>query len=247
MSFQESEVASAEEQNKPVEESIAPDTGTSEAVQEFFSEDFNPEQLPRDLREQYRLMRADYTQKTQSIAEKQRTYEEGQAQLERLRNDPEAQREFFGELGYEFAEEEPEFEPYEEEPDEPVFHDARLDEFLEVIQTDLQRQEQEAAAEAYRQKFAEGVTEYAKTLGRELLPQELDYLVKHVSQTDSDEPDVQAAAKALDEFREATRLAHADSKSAPEVQRGTPGSPITNDREESYQRALRIVEEGQKR
>ena len=155
-------------------------------------------------------------------------------EFERLRSDPEAQRAFLNELGYEL-EDEPEETADDDEPeyDDPAM--ARIA-ALEKRLAEKERTESEAAGRA----ALEEQVEYAK--------KRMDATFEQLQVSDADErewivnkaltldpivdengrqvPDIATAHKAFNELFTRKQKAWADTKNAPVVQPGTAGTQV---------------------
>lgn len=190
--------SAAPEADKPDNEAEAPgapDKDEPSSGEESFT-DFDPSSIPESgvspqwLKEQYDLMRKDYTQKNMEFGETRRTKDQLQTVLDTLRQgDAEQRRATMTMLGLteddvlqmfnlERAEEEAEAEAQEPEFDELDFKDPRVDRIIA-------REEAEAAeaAEAKREAEREAeADEYAETVGGEMEDQLKEALGENVDE-----------------------------------------------------------------
>lgn len=115
----------------------------------LFDERFDPASLPDELRPRYRQMQADYTQKTQSLAEQRQQIEQEQELLNALRsNDPEIQNQALEFLG---------FEPDDDELDEYEEPDDQLEARLAALEEREQMQAAASEDEAFREQLLDYV------------------------------------------------------------------------------------------
>jgi hypothetical protein len=153
----------------PAEE--ADQASGQEESPEYFSDTFDPASLPEELRPAYQQMRADYTRKTQTVAEQKREQEHLIDLAMKIR-DPEQQRHALKELGFSFEGEE-ENEDYEGDGE---FEDGE-DEY--VTRAELQQFQQELALRE-RNAFLE--TEFdglGRATGREFSRQQRVLIGNH--------------------------------------------------------------------
>lgn len=243
MSMDATEAPTAEAEDQPAvdttgapspgEETSAPEVETPE----FFSDQFDPDSLDEPLQQRYKQMHADYTRKTQQLAQQRQEVEQHQMLLQALQSDdPQLQAQALEALGLEFADddEDPYGDPDLEEVD-PLdeLHDevARLKADREQELAARQQQQQVQQIEQHMdQQFAD----LAKREGRQLSEKEklaLSVLAGFVvDSTDaSGLPDMNAAYEWLSGLREEWRQGYVTSKQAPRVaSSGQPGSPSFN-------------------
>lgn len=176
--------SAAPEADKPDNEAEAPgapDKDEPSSGEESFT-DFDPSSIPESgadpkwLKEQYDLMRADYTRKMQDFGETRRTKDQLQTVLDTLRQgDAEQRRATMTMLGLteddvlqmyklERAEEEAEAEAQEPEFDELDFRDPRVDRW-EAEKAQAEKAQAEQAEQQQREAEAD---EYAETVGGEM-------------------------------------------------------------------------------
>jgi hypothetical protein len=169
--------------------SPAPDE--PEGDEESFT-DVDTEGLPEDVQTRYAQMQADYTRKTQALAERHAELDQAVSFVSDLVSDEanDTQEAVFRvlakRLGYavegEDEEGEPDTEPLEDE-DVPEFRDPRLDPILEEREAEKARQ----AAEAYEAELDQheatindGIKAAAKVDGLELTEDEHDFIFDKV-------------------------------------------------------------------
>src|SRR4051812_37410386 len=116
--------AAPEVEDKPdvdVEAPVATDKADTPEKPDYFSDTFDPATLPDELRPAYNQLRADYTQKTQTVAEQRREVEQHQELLSALRSDdPYLRAQALEYLGFSVAEEGDEEEEDGDEYQDPI-------------------------------------------------------------------------------------------------------------------------------
>jgi len=241
-----------EDQDQPIAEADAPDTGQAETdagEAEVNLDDFDlaqvPESADRDWFEtRYKDLRADYTRKTQALAE-QRT--QVQTVIEAAQNPNHAQhQEALEYLGLELAEEDDTEDEYDDDPLAPI-----QQEIAALKQAEQQRAEMLNAqqAETQLEDYLEGeITDLQRAEGiDEFSEAELRILVNAaVSSPDQrGNPDVRGAYAALQEAYGSRQKAWLSSKKAPRAPgAGVPGSAELDitDRSARLDEATRIAE-----
>ena len=211
--------APVNEQEKP---ESAPDEGQAP---EFFTEQFDVEKLPPEIRSQYDSMRADYTKKTQTVAEQRKQHDEDLRFLESLRSDPDVQLQALKELaqqhGYEL-DDEPE-QPQEEDQDQPLY-DPRVDELL----AERDQQHQEAELDQLEKQIDGEIDAVGKQDGRDFTKAEKELLFSYTLALppDGEGPDVKGAYELLKEAENDAVKRYVESKRAPQApSSGQAGSP----------------------
>lgn len=160
------------------------------------------------------------------LRDREKELEPQAKQFERLRNDPDAFREFLSEQGYELPEEDDEPEDVEQ----PTFHDPRVDQLLA-------EREQERLNQVVMEHAAADVKEIQTEIGRELTPKELEKLGKLAIPDDKGIPRVSLAWNELKELG----LGKADPAKVPSPPpTGTQGSEKFDIRNED-QRTARFI------
>ena len=199
-----------EEQDQSTTAVSAPeDVGTSAAVVEKpepFSENFDPAALPDELRPAYQQLRADYTRKTQSIAQERQDARDA-IELRDALQDPQKRIDALQRLGI--------IDPDAVEDDGPLDDDpnSKLQQEWEQFKAErAQEQAQAQEAEVEQAKIAyinHGLAELVERTGREFTEKEFARLGRLASITPDAEglPDVQAAYDELYVDHEAELLA----------------------------------------
>lgn len=237
------------------DEESADGTSDEEAPEESEDSftDVDLESLPEEVQNRYRQMQADYTRKTQELAEQRAELEtqtafvadlvageptEEQVELQEAVFKALAER-----LGYDVEGDEDEGEDAEgadgtDGDEAPEFRDPRVDELLAEREAERQRQaqqEQEALIDATEEKIEDGLKELAKADGFDLSDEELDLLFDKVlalpplEGEEGPEPDVKGAYEHLKKVLAVNQQRWIDSKrnaaTAPEG--GSPaGEPV---------------------
>lgn len=209
------------------EEPTAPEEGQAEPTPEqgqAFDEKFDAQQLPEEIRGQYDSMRADYTRKTQDLAEQRKQWESEQGQYQQdlalvnsLRNDPEYQLQVLKELaqqhGYEIEEQD------QEQSEDQQFQDPRVDELL----AERQAEQEQAWADQVEEQIYSGLDEVAQKDGVTLNDKEREVLLRYVTMSplvqgpSGPVPDIQGAYETLNQVGEERIKRYVDSKNAPSL------------------------------
>jgi hypothetical protein len=158
----------AVEPNEPVAEAPAP-----------WGDDFNPDRAWRTITH---------------LRDREKELEKQAKEFERLRNDPDAFREFVSELGYELPEDDDEPDTHEQ----PDFRDPRVDQIL--AERDQERRNQQVMEQA-----AKDVTAIQSEIGRDLTQAELERLGKLAIPDDKGIPRVALAWAEIKELELANR------------------------------------------
>lgn len=233
-------------EDKPEVLEQAPDSfgeGQAETPKEFFSDSFNPDEIPEELRGAYDSMRADYTRKTQEIAEQRREAEQAQSLISSLQN-PLTQAEALRALGLELDEGDDALSSNEDEYVDP-------EDEIRQIKAYLAEQEQEKvimqAEEAFLDNLARDIDGLEQREKRQLTDDEQAFILSHAQAqlADGETPNVQAAYAMLNNIATSARERYvASKKQAPLAPLGAPGDKKINldDPEERVQALARIAE-----
>lgn len=240
MSMDATEAPATEQvEDQPAVDTGAPSPGEETSAQEvehpeFFSDQFDPSTLDEPLQQRYKQMQADYTRKTQQLAQQRQEYEQQQMLLQALQSDdPNLQAQALEALGLEFADDE---DPYED-PDLEVDPLEELHSEVEQLKADRQqellRRHQQQQVQQVEQHMDQQFAEIAKREGRQLSEREklaVSVLAGFVVDNDpSGLPDMNAAFGWLSELREEWQQQYRASKQAARpVSSGQPGSPSFN-------------------
>lgn len=234
----------------PGEETSAPEQ-TGETA-EFFSENFDPSTLDEPLQQRYKQMQADYTRKTQQLAQQRRELEQQYQLIEALQSDdPELQAQALEALGLEFADDPDPFDPgLEEEPDpiEEVMSE------VEALKAEREAERARQQAEQHLRQISEHMerqfAEIQKRDGRQLSEKEkvaVSVLAGFVIDPDPETglPDLNAAHEWLTGLRDEWQKGYVESKQAARpASSGQPGSPSFNfdDENERINRIAAVVQ-----
>lgn len=206
------EVTPAPDVDKPeVTDTSAPD-GTSADVEQ--------------LRRSYDELRSKFNERDQEVAE-----------LRKLReslSDPDRQAEILNEFGIELADlDEPDLDDGFADPVDELRRE--LDELKRERQSELQRQEEERASQAFRDNFDNQIVAIEGSEGRELSEKEIAILHDRalVRASLGEEPSVEALYRDLDELWEARKASYLESKKSPRVAAGRSASEQPNLDDES--------------
>ena len=234
--------------------------GTSESESEDWQvPDYSdlPEPIKQRVADIEREFKSQYTKKTQSLADQRKTYEAAQEDLELLkllRTDPEYQKRTLYDLadvlGVELPEvgEETEVDEEFEEgdyADDLTYEDPRLTQLLQ----EREQERLEREAEEFFRGLAEHMEqEYAaaeKALGRPLDPDEKAMLEAYgLYHAEDNQPQIRKGVDLLRKLESGWQTRYIDSKKAPHVQHGIPGSEkvdLTNEAERQAH-MLRLVQ-----
>lgn len=240
-----------EVEDTPPEEVEAPEEGQASAGEEpdYWSDSFDPRTLTdeqlEDWREEVRsghLRHADYTRKTQELAEQRRSPDRLAQTFAQL--SAEDQRKVLEQTGYQF-DEEPD-EPDEEDID---FRDPRVDQLLQEREQDKLRQRQEQAWQAQIDSINTQLSTLQKDLGRALDQDEINEigdLAQSPKCLDSEGmPDVRAAFERLSaRDKRIRKAAFGPKRGAPSAPAGRSGSEKvdTTDPQERIRLMAEIME-----
>lgn len=232
------ETPAAEEPTTPA----APEGDAPESDDESFT-DIDPETLPEEAKEPYKRLQADYTRKTQALAERHAELDQAIGFVSDIvseeANDTQEQvfRILAERLGYDIDDAEgddAETDTPEAEGDEPdEFRDPRLDPILaerEAEQEAKRQADYEAELDQHETAITDGITAAAKADGIELTEAESDVvfdLVLALPPAD-DGPDVAGAYKRYQAATQADRDRWVKSKKAT-LAPGTQGAEETVD------------------
>lgn len=182
---------------------------------------FDPSSLPDELAPAYKQMQADYTRKTQEIAEERKF-------MAALQSDPETQQAVFTQLaeslGYEI--ENPDQQPPAPEGEQGPL-DPRVDQLIEQLEADRSDRETEQYIHAIEQHFATEVGQIQKDAG-ELTGAEQDALLRLATSLPPDEngmPPVKEAWNTLSGLYDQRQQQYLQSKkdAPPPPTQGQPG------------------------
>lgn len=232
--------------------------------------DVDLDSLSDEERGRYEQMQADYTRKTQALAEQRAELESVQSFVSDLVADtPSEEQKAMQEqvfkalaerLGYQLEGDEDEgtdgdAEEGENESDEPEFRDPRVDALL--AEREEKAEAERAAAfekqlDVAEENIENGLKALAEKDGVELTDKELDLLFDKVlalPPVDGNEPDVQGAYKALQEVLNVNKQRWIDSKKADPAPDGTAGGdkPDLSTPEGRQANLARIVQASQGR
>jgi hypothetical protein len=222
----EESTAPEQGQEQPQTTPGAPEQEATEtsAQPEPFSDKFDPASLPDELRPAYKQLQADYTRKTQTLAEQRREAETYKQWVEALRN-PETQAEALEALGLELAEQEPE-EDDEEFVDPLEQRLAALEGYLaEQGQVQMTQAQQEAELDYLESEF-EGLE---KDIGRQLEEDEIQVIGQLANSRRSQEglPDVRGSYEFLyNDFLPKRKQGWVSTKKAPQVVSGQSATKV---------------------
>lgn len=187
---------------------------------EYFSDNFDPSQLPEELVPAYKQMQGAWTQKTQALAEQRKEYEQAQALVHALQN-PDTQADALAALGFEPVDDD------EPEPDPDPTEQMRSE--WEQFKAAQAEQEQLQYLEATEQQIYSQITERTSHLGE--VPQTVkDAIFDHaiaLSLTDDGEVDVAQAVKDFEDevFGWAQKRYVESKRDAPQPPASSPGAP----------------------
>jgi hypothetical protein len=213
-----------EQQDQPQTEEVAPQEDTAT---ESFTDSFNPDQLPEEARaaydSAYKQMQADYTRKTQEVADQRREAEEAQELISALQ-DPQYRDAALQVLGIQPQAEDDQADEFEDYLSEDERLD-RIEQYLEGQQAQQQDSEIEQLENQYLdQEFAK----LEKSIARDLTDDEAELLfvtATHPTFRDSNGlPDVQAAYDRVKQLEQGAQQRYVESKKAPRAPMGSAGS-----------------------
>jgi len=164
------EATPAPADQEAVETNVAPQ---SEGTSETFTD--SPPAQDDELYGRYEQMQADYTRKTQSLADQRREIETRREEAEswrRLQEDPDFQRHALEALGYEVPEDEPMYEP-----DEMYESDPRIDMVARDVAM-LTEAEQERQAQRVASDIHDHIGNLSAHAGIELTPMQQTQLFR---------------------------------------------------------------------
>lgn len=262
MSFEP--VEAPETQDEPETESAVAEPESverAETTDDFgYPEGFDINGVPDEYREYIgqieKQFKGHYTKKTQELAEQRKTYEAAQdlaTYWDQLQTDPEAQAALYMELqglleqqGY-WNEEE--VEPEQEIEEESEFHDPRLDPILEQMQAQAEQDQYIEYLDSMAGLMKPELEAAARELGRDFTDEELDIVTNYAMtfQVEKDGQMVPNTSGAITHLKKmyADHLnQYIESKKAPQVVGGVPGSEKLNlnDDEVRRQAMLDMVE-----
>lgn len=240
----------APEAGTSTETPAAPETETPESDEESFT-DVKVDDLPEDVQSRYGQMQADYTRKTQALAERHQELDTAVSFVSDLVSDEQNAtqeavfRTLAERLGYDLDDDgdlegEPDTEPLDDEtPEQAEFRDSRLDPILAEREAKAETERQAA----YEQQLDEtethienGIKALAKADGIDLTEEELGVVFDSVLALppQGDGPNVKAA---YDRYKAATK-AHTDrwvqSKKTTQAPTGQAGEePVDFSNEEA--------------
>lgn len=219
------------------EDSEEPGTSDADEEADAFT-DVDLDSLSDEERGRYEQMQADYTRKTQALAEQRAELESVQSFVTDLVADEpsEAQaamqeqvfRALAERLGYQLEGDE-ETDDAAEGDDEPEFRDPRVDALLaeREAEAEAKRQEEyEAQIDAVETEIEDGLKALAKKDGVDLTDDELSLLFDAtlaLPPVDGDKPDVAGAYKRLTTVLNVNKQRWIDSKKADPAPGGTAG------------------------
>jgi hypothetical protein len=163
--------------DETAQDAVEPIEPSSEEPPAPWGDDFNPDRAWRTITH---------------LRDREKELEQQAKQFERLRNDPDAFREFLSEQGYELPEEDD--EPDDVEPEVQTFRDPRVDQLLA-------EREQERLNHMVMEQAAADVKEIQEEIGRELTPKELEKLGKLALPDDKGIPRVALAWSEIKELQ----------------------------------------------
>lgn len=219
----------------------------TEAQAESFTDSFNPEELPEDARsayeDAYKKMQADYTRKTQEIAESRREAEDAMEFISALQ-DPEYRDQALRLLGVELDAKEAEGDDEEEW----LTENERLDRIEQALESQAE-QTQQAELEAMEDQFLDQeFTKLEKQIGRDLTDEEAELLfvtATHPAFRDKKGmPDVEAAFERINGLEKGAQQRYVESKKAPRAPLGSAGTKSVdlNDDEARTAALAQIIE-----
>lgn len=214
------------------DEQVAEDTFTS----------VKPDELPEELQATYKSLQADYTRKTQTLAEQRREAEQATQFWDAIRSkDPNAIRQIadvYGQetvldaLGYALDEEEP------DTPDDPL---EALRQEIEGVKSQLTQKEQKAQEDALLAQIEADITKQFSGLDLEESEQELitSHALTQGYVTPEGFPDVKKAYEDFTKVLEGRQKKWVDGKRAPRSPvQGTAGSEKVDLNDEEARRGL---------
>lgn len=217
-----------EQQDQPQSEEVAPQ---EEAATESFTDSFSPDQLPEEARaayeSAYKEMQADYTRKTQEIAEQRREAEEAQELISALQ-DPQYRDAALQVLGIQAGSEEEQDEEFEDYLSE----DERLDRIEQYLEAQQAQQQDTELEQLENQYLDQEFSKLEKSLGRDLTDDEAELLfvtATHPTFRDSNGlPDVEGAYERVKQLEQGAQQRYVESKKAPRAPLGSAGSKQVN-------------------
>lgn len=214
-----------------------------EAPAESFTDSYNPDELPEEARaayeSAYKQMQADYTRKTQDIAETRREAEEAMEFISALQ-DPYYRDQALQLLGVDTN--------TEEADDEWLSEDERLDRIEAALEQQAMNEQEQHLEELENQYLDQEFDSLEKSLGRDLSDEEAELLfvtATHPAFRDSKGmPDVQAAYERINGLEKGAQQRYVQSKKAPRAPLGSAGNKSVdlNDDEARTEALAQIIE-----
>lgn len=197
------------------ESESASDQPSSDGEEEArFTDAFDPDELPDELRPRYQQMQADYTRKTMELARMRKEAEQALAVYDAIL-DPDRAPGILSALGYEIDPED-EVDAYGEEG--PPIYDPALDE----VRAELDELRTQFATQAENDYMVGELAAIENKIGRELSPEELNLMTQMAmsNRMPDGTPDVQSAWATLQKITAAEQQRWVSSKrQAPRIQR----------------------------
>lgn len=234
-----------EPQDQPAPETPAPELSDQADKPDIFSEKFDPASLPDELLPRYRQMTADYTQKTQSLAEQRKEIEQEQQLLQALRsNDPDLQAQALELLGLEFAQQEQEQQEEFEDP-----YESRLAALEQALQSQAQQQQEEQFQAQMTDYLEQQLSSLEQSTGRQFDDEEVSAILAqaYVQPNQDGLPGVQQAFDHLyTKVLAKERQRWVQSKQSGQPGQGESGSPTVDLKNDQSRRAelARVIQAG---
>jgi len=215
------DVEAPAEQDQPTPAPEQPEKEAQpESQEESFTDSYNPDDLPEEAREAYtaayKRLQADYTRKTQSVAEERQEAQQAQRIMQAL-GDPNQAPEVLRALGYDLEDEEPDEDDY-------VDPDERIGRIEQALAEQQQNAQYAALVEAEEASIADQIEALEEQEGRQFDDQEIALLAQ-AAQANSgpNGPDVRSAHDVYSQAVAKRNEAYLQSKRAPKVPAGGPG------------------------